>query len=67
MTISEAREQAYLLIACALPASYIEARGRENVMTPKAIKLRDYLADALLAVYRRGLKDAATTREEPPR
>ena len=57
MTLQTAKEQAYRLIAASMPVSWIEHKS-DNRMTPKAIKLRDLLANAILKAFREGETNA---------
>ena len=61
MNAEHARERAYAVMVVALPASWIE-NPKTGRMTPKAVRLRDRIAEALLkehAELRKLLRDCA--------
>ena len=53
MTEQEAQDRAYRLLAVSMPASWMEADGK---MRPKAVKVRDYLARALMDAFEEGVE-----------
>ena len=56
-TESGREEMAYRIMVACLPASWIEKSG-SNVMTPKAIKLRGQMSNAMRFAYECGQRDA---------
>ncbi len=59
MNDQQAKEKAMTIIVCCMPASWI---GLEKI-TPKATKLRDYLATALKKSFAEGKAEGSSTCE----